>query len=379
MTPDRRPPRVPDLDRDRLARLLARAGRAEGGRASDIGALIDVAEALAATPGLPPARRAALRAGLEARAARRFPRPSAGEPARPRSPRWPALGARGAALLALVLGGLVLLGVWLWQEARDVAAPASPARGAATASHDDGGPRPAQGSGGTLGSLADISSRAAPPASDPGGAARPGGGTAASGATASVANAERARAQQGGGGPGADGAPRPPPGATAASSGRAPEGALASPTLRTDSDAPVGAGPRRAVTEDLADSPAAGDAARASPRPSEGGLAAPIRGRVLDERGRGIAGALVTAYRDGDERFYVQRTDAEGAFVLRPAPGRYRLHASAPGFDARWWAGPGDASGARGNAAELKVGTASPLRATLVLPAAGLDDGERSP
>lgn len=378
MTPEPRPPGDSVLDREGLRRLLERAGRAEGARAADLDALVDVAQALAETPGLPPRRRAEMRAGLEARAAQRLPTPPTGQPARSWRAFWPALEPRGAALLVLLLGALVLLGAWLWRESRDAAAPPSPARGAATALRDVGGPRAVQGSGGTGGRPADISSRAAPPTSEPGVAALPGGRAAASGATASAADDARVRAEPGPEDAGAAGVPRPQPGATAASSGRAPEGARPSPTLRTGSDAPGGAGPRRVATEDVAVSAAGRDEARETPRPSDGGRAAPIRGRVIDERGRGIAGALVTAYRDGDERFYVQRTDQDGAFVLRPALGRYRLHASASGFEPRWWAGPGAVSEARGGAAELDVGTA-PLRATLVLPAAGQDDGERSP
>lgn len=61
-----------------------------------------------------------------------------------------------------------------------------------------------------------------------------------------------------------------------------------------------------------------------------------VRGRVVDDAGRPVAGATAILQAEGrreDARSYRARTDAEGAFTFEPvAAGRYRLRASAHGY-----------------------------------------------
>lgn len=66
-----------------------------------------------------------------------------------------------------------------------------------------------------------------------------------------------------------------------------------------------------------------------------------LSGYVRDAEGRGIADAIVTAWRIGDAGFFVQRSEADGSYRLELRAGQYRLHAEAQGFAENWYDGLG--------------------------------------
>lgn len=65
---------------------------------------------------------------------------------------------------------------------------------------------------------------------------------------------------------------------------------------------------------------------------SASAISATIRGNILDETGKPIANAVIALLRDGAATVKQVRSQANGGFVARVAPGRYTLTAMASGF-----------------------------------------------
>jgi hypothetical protein len=72
-----------------------------------------------------------------------------------------------------------------------------------------------------------------------------------------------------------------------------------------------------------------------APQVFAGGRAATVSGSVRDNKGKPIAGAIVSLIKDGaDEVIKQVKSAADGTFTARIAPGRYSLRAIADGFSA---------------------------------------------
>ncbi|RIL10563.1 hypothetical protein DCC79_07625 [bacterium] len=278
--------------------------------------LVTASRVLAERPGMDPSRRAATHGALLEAAATLYPPPA------------PGLAARlpSAPVMAVAVGGLLLVAMWAWRSpGGESAGPAPRPQADAVATRSVTAPRPPMGvpTGHVEAApVAPHGRRDAPPLTEsaPSGAA-PAGGRAA-GASPSPT------------GPGAV-ADVPTPAAVPPRMG--PEVATVA-ARRHDAARPgllPGIEPTRSPTGDLA--PA--NAARATVAASATAPAArpAVTGRVLDTRGAGIGGAMVTAYRVGSPALYVQRSGADGAYSLRLQPGSYRFRAAADGFLAQWY------------------------------------------
>jgi hypothetical protein len=92
-----------------------------------------------------------------------------------------------------------------------------------------------------------------------------------------------------------------------------------------------------------------------------------VRGYVRDVKGRGIPDAHVTAWRVDGPGFYVQRSEADGAYRLELGAGRYLMQAEAEGFAGRWHDADGGSAG-RDGAGVLEMNEAGGSTVDFVLP-----------
>jgi hypothetical protein len=280
-------------------------------------AVAQTARALADLPALDPQRQAAMRAALEARfALTAGAGRTSGDPPRadaaPRSSGFESLARRlgisasGLRLLALLLTALLLAGLYL-ERSRPAPGPAEGGRQAPVSSLLPGSSEGA----GTLGDSASSSDPGFASASDSGSAsasaADSGSASASDSAPASYAKNESGNSGE--------------------AAGRQPEEV---PALDPSLPRPGPSSPFLAPG--------------ATPQPSTERGAEPgeryrLTGFVRDTDGRGIADAIVTAWRIGDAGFFVQRSEADGSYRLELAAGQYLLHAETDGHLERWYDG----------------------------------------
>lgn len=316
--------------------------------------LLAEATALRAGPGMDAARRSQLADALARAEQSLYPPPAGGLFAR--------IPAGPAALLVLLGAGLVA-----WWLLAGRSAPPDPAAPPITAPHparadDSEAPLPAGGAGNGSTSAGGAEGREPPDAAGPtsGGDGGLPTGTAAldlprespvAAADTPVASAVTTA------GPSAAGTERfPAPGGTQTARAVAP-----SPT-------PLPGAPRG--------DRGAGRTGAAAPQASATPARLEVTGTVMDAGGRGIAGALVSAYPLGAPGFYLQRSSDDGTYRLRLRPGSYVLHASAEGYAGAWHGGTPH----RAEASVVDVATGrSPTGIDFWLQAVHPDTGEAGP
>lgn len=381
-------PKRPRGDREEaLARELSAAAASAGSQAEEgLEELAETADALSALPAQDPRARDRLRAGLERRAAELYP-PGSGGRGRGGSTAgaggaagpWGPLPWLGLLLLAAILAGLVFVardeGV---DPERESPTPDAPAIGADAAALPGGGR--SQGAPGmpeeeaaddevgpsdlARGAPEDETRRPATTGGAPG-ATEPArdGGSPASAAPVAGREATTATVREGAAHDEAQGAPGAPlaPGDAEIPSPPPASGPTAPPAGTADEPAQGPASPRPSPPPSSASPDATATAS------SGGGIR--ILGRVVDEQGRGIGGAIVSAYRDGPDEsgFFLQRSEPDGRFELRPQAGRYRLQARADGYGTRWHARPA-AVLSREDALPLELEDGGSIELRIVLP-----------
>jgi len=299
--------RLDDALEDCLARVEAGATPEEalarhGEEADALRPLLEAALALRGLPPLPQPSRDVSRAALAKLSAERYP-PTADGPT-------PSLAP--AVAVALVVGAvLFVVGVLVWLEVRSATvSPSQAPTPAVTSAAGELGGRPGE-------ALSDAAVSPSMP------------GMSGTRATTAASAAGEPTADSG----------SSPVGGEITASPRATLGAGTPPKRRIAVPVPT------RVTESAPAAPATALAVQATT----------IEGQVVDGKGRGIADALVKAFRDGATSFYVQRTDEGGRYRILVAPGRFRLRAEADGHASQWFAGAAEATGA--DLVEARSGT----------------------